>query len=96
MIQQVTITTESTESIKPLVESAIVGKLKNLQHGINRTRERLEAFERQFGMTSVEFERKINARELGESLDFIEWLGEIETLQILHNQQRSLRSAQVR
>jgi len=82
MIQQVTITTESAESIKPLVESAIYGKLKNLQYGINRTRERLDAFEQQFGMTSAEFERRNNARELEESLDFIEWLGEIETLRI--------------
>jgi len=96
MIQQVTITTESAESIRPLVEAAIYGKLKNLQHGINRTRERLDAFERQFGMASTEFERRINARELEESLDFIEWLGEIETLQILQEQQRSLQSAQVR
>jgi hypothetical protein len=96
MIQQVTITTESAESIKPLVESAIYGKLKNLQYGINRTRERLDAFEQQFGMTSAEFERRINARELEESLDFIEWLGEIETLRILEEQQRSLQSAQVR
>lgn len=96
MIQQVTITTESAEPIKALIESAIMTKLKILQHGINRTREHLRAFEQRYGMTTSEFERRINARELSESLDFIEWLGEIETLNILQEQQRSLQTAQLR
>lgn len=95
MIQQVTITSQAPKSIKPLVESAIRNQLKTLQHGINRTRERLAAFEKQFEMSSDEFERKFKARELDESLDFIDWLGEIKTLRLLQEQQNSLQNARV-
>ncbi|MBI5301538.1 MAG: hypothetical protein HY868_05325 [Chloroflexi bacterium] len=86
MIQQVIITSEAPVSIKPLVESAIRNQLKTLEHGSNRTRERLAAFEKQFGMPSDEFEHKFQARELDEDLEFIDWLGEIKTLRLLQEQ----------
>lgn len=95
MIQQVIITSEAPASIKPLVESAIRNQLKTLQHGINRTRERLGVFETQFGMPSDVFETKFNARELDEDLDFIEWLGEIKTLRLLQEQQNSLQGVRI-
>ena len=95
MIQQVIITAEAPGAIKPLVESAIRNQLKTLQHGINRTRERLAALEHQFGMPSDEFERKFTARELDERLDFIDWLGEIKTLRLLQEQLNSLQVARI-
>ena len=42
MLQQVTVTSNSSISLKPLLESAIRTELKALTHGINRTRERLK------------------------------------------------------
>lgn len=90
MIHQATITTESPVSIKPLLESDIRGKLKMLQHGINRTRERLAAFEKQYGMTTEEFECRINGKDLKEMLDFIDWFGEIEMLRLLEAKHRAL------
>ena len=95
MLQQVTVTSGSNAPLKPLLESAIRGELKTLAHGIARTRERLAAFEQQYGMTSPDFERRFAARELGESLDFIEWLGEIKTLRLLEDRQRTLSEAQI-
>ena len=68
---QVTVTSNSNTSLKPLLESAIRSELKALTHGINRTRERLAAFEKQFGMSSDEFERRFKAGEVDETLDFI-------------------------
>ncbi len=96
MIQQVTITTESAESIKPLLESAIRGELKTLMFGIQRTRERLATFEKQFGMTSEEFARRFNGIDLKETLDFIEWSGEIETLRLLEERRNALQNAEIR
>ena len=60
-----------------------------------RTRERLSDFEQRFGMPSADFERRFARRELAESLDFIEWSGEIKTLQLLENQQRALLGVRV-
>jgi hypothetical protein len=95
MIQQVTITSEAQASLKPLVEAAIRRELRVVEHGIQRTRERLDAFEKQYDMTSQEFERRFGAAELKESLDFIEWWGEIKTLQLLEDQQRALENVRI-
>lgn len=38
-------------------------------------RQRLAAFEQRYGMTSHEFFRKVQAGELEEQVEFIDWLG---------------------
>ena len=90
MLQNVTITTNSKVSLRPLVESALHNEAKVLALGLRRTRERLTEFEQRFGLTSAQFEQRFAARELDESLDFIEWLGEIKTLRLLEEQQQAL------
>ncbi len=95
MFQQITITAETPIDIRPLIRAAIQGKLKVLAQGINRTRERLAEFEKQYGMSSAEFERRLAIRELGDSLDFTEWQGEIKTLRLLEEQQHALQLAQL-
>ncbi len=95
MLQQLTITTNSDVSLRPLVESAIQNEVKLLTLGLQRTLERLSDFERRFSMSSADFERRFAARELPESLEFIEWSGEIKTLQLLEDQRRALQGAQV-
>jgi len=64
MLQQLTITTTDKTMLKPLVESALENEKKMLALGIERTRKRLAEFEQQFGMSSAEFERRLNALEL--------------------------------
>ncbi len=78
-----------------LTEIGIRDKIKMLNLGIDRTRERLTAFEKQFGMSSTEFERKFNARELAEDLDLIDWQGEIKTFRHLQDQLNSLQKAHI-
>lgn len=95
MIQEITIKSDSAVNLKPLIEAAIRSELKLLAHGIHRTRTKLVEFERQFGMSSEEFEQKFNHAELNESLDFIEWFGEIKTLRMLHQQQNALERAEI-
>jgi hypothetical protein len=68
---------------------------KQLAHGIRRTRERLSALEGRFGMSSKEFEVRFEAREIAESLDFIEWRMEIEALRLLEEQYDTLNEARL-
>jgi len=96
MLNQVTVTTESPGVLKPLLRAAIQNEARALSHGIKRTRERLLAFEKQFGMTSDEFERRYIAAEIAESLEFIEWLGEIKMLRVLNEQKLALDGARVK
>jgi hypothetical protein len=95
MIQEITIKSDSSVNLKPLIEAAIRGELKVLTHGIKRTRAKLAEFEQQFGMSSDEFEQKFANAELNESLDFIEWFGEIKTLRLLSQQQNALEQAEI-
>ena len=89
-------TTESPSVLKPLLRLAIQNEAKALSHGIQRTRARLLAFEKQFGMTSDEFERRYAAAEIAESLESIEWLGEIKMLRVLNEQKLALDGARVK
>jgi hypothetical protein len=96
MLNQVTVTTESPGVLKPLLRVAIQNEARALSHGIKRTRDRLAAFEKQFGMTSDEFERRYTTAELAESLEFTEWLGEIKMLRVLDEQKLALDGARVK
>ena len=90
MIQQLTITTDVSVALKPLIESAIRSELRLLELSLERTRQRLQAFERRYNLTSEEFARRFDAGEVAESLDFIEWAGEIETYRRLESHRQAL------
>jgi hypothetical protein len=96
MLQQITIQSESEIDLKPLLETAIQGELRNIQHGINLTRARLEGFEKQYSMTTDEFLRRFNSEDLGETLDFIDWHGETKMLALLEGKKKALEGAQVK
>lgn len=95
MLQQLTIKTTDKTTLKPLVESAIQREKEMLTLALSRTREQLASFEQRFGMSSAEFERRLNALELQETVEFTDWRMEIEALRLLENQHRALHEAQV-
>jgi len=95
MNQQATVTTDWLVALKPLIESAISTELRMLELGLERTAQRLRTFETQYGLTSDEFERCFEAAEVDESLDFIEWAGEIKTYRLLQAQRQALQGAQL-
>jgi hypothetical protein len=90
MIQEITLAAESEMPIKPLLESAIRSELEKLRLAIVRTKRRLDQFEEKYEMDTIQFKKKYETAELVESLDFIEWFGEIETLSALISRQKAL------
>jgi hypothetical protein len=95
MLQQVTIKTRDRATLKPLLESAIENEMKLLSLGLDRTRKRLAEFERKYDMTSAEFERRLNALELTETVEFADWRMEIGMLHLLESQYQTLQETQV-
>ena len=95
MSQQIIVSTDVPVDLKPLLEAAIRSELHMLDLSLDRTAERLRTFETQYGLTSEAFMHRFEAGELDESLDYIEWAGEIKTYQLLQTQQRALQSAHV-
>lgn len=95
MVQQVTIVTDTTVEILPLIRSAIQTTLGVLTLGLERTRQRLHAFEEQYQLSSLEFESRFNAGAVGDTFDFIEWAGELKTYHLLEAQYQALQNAQL-
>lgn len=95
MVQQVTIKTSDRARLKPLLRSAIENEKKMLIWGLERTRQRLSEFEQRYGLTSAEFERRLHALELTETVEFSEWRMEIEMLQLLQSQYQALQEAEL-
>jgi len=96
MLQQITVQSESSIDLKPLLETAIQGELRNIQHGINLTLTRLEAFEKQYSLTTEDFLRRFTSEDLGETLDYIDWHGETKMLALLEEKKKALEGARVR
>jgi phage shock protein A len=95
MLQEIVIKSNAEEPIKPLVESAIRNQLKSLQHGIARTKERIAEFEKRLGMTSAEFEQKLQAENIEETIETIDWSMELAALRLLESQFQSLNEAKI-
>lgn len=93
MLGQVTIKTDSPAVLKPLLRAALQNETRILTHGIRRTRERLAAFENQYGMSSEEFAGRFEAGGIKETLEFIDWLMEIRALRLLDEQYQALKNA---
>ena len=92
MSQQILVSTDVAIDLKPLLEAAIRSELQMLELSLDRTARRLRNFETQYGLPSEEFMRRFEAGEQDESLDYIEWAGEMKTYHLLQTQQRALQS----
>lgn len=90
MSQEIRVSSDASVPIKPLIESAIQAELRMLDLAIERTRKRLWDFEKVYSMASKEFESRFERGDLAESLDFIEWAGELKTFQKLNDQKEAL------
>jgi len=95
MLQEITISSNSSTSLKSLLESALQNEKKLLKHGIDRTVARLKKFEEEFSMSSEEFDQKFRQQEIEETLDFIDWQMELKALSMLTEQYQALNNAKI-
>ena len=95
MLQQVTIKTHHKATLRPILRSALEGQKKMVSFGLQRTRQRLDGFEHPFGMNSEEFERRLNAGELDETVAFTDWRMELGMARLLEEQYQALQEAQI-
>lgn len=80
-MSELVLTTSHSYPLRELVQAALETQQRVLQAGIQRTEERLRAFEAQYSLASAEFLRRYEADEFNESLDFAEWIGEMRLLE---------------
>ena len=94
-MQKLVIETTDANLLKPIIEGVIQRELEDIERGIELTRAHLGAFEKQYKMTTVEFLRRFTRDDLGETLDFIEWDGEVKTLELLEEKKALFEEAKV-
>ncbi len=68
---------------------------KMVQSGLKRTRERLLEFEQKYQMDSAEFEQRLHALTLDETVEFSDWRMEIGMLRLLERQYKALEDARL-
>jgi hypothetical protein len=95
MLQQVTIKTSHKATLRPIVLSALENEKRMLSLGLDQARQRLAEYERQHGMTSDEFEHRLNSGELDETVSLTDWRMEIGMLRLLERQYEALLDATV-
>jgi len=91
----ITLTSSGEHPLRPLIEAALGNELRILLAGIKQTTDRLRTFEAQFGMTSDEFIKRYESDELPETLDFVEWVGEVRLLERLSEKAETLREIRI-
>ena len=95
MVQTVVVTADAPVALKPLIQSALRSEAKMLELGLERTRQRLRDFEARYGLTTEEFEHRFERSLVEESLEFIEWAGELKTHRLLEAQVQTLQEAEL-
>lgn len=86
-----TLTSSCHRPLRPLVEAALENELRLLQAGIQRTEDRLQAFEAEYDLSTQEFLRRYENDELPETLAFAEWVGEHRLLERLREKAETLQ-----
>ncbi len=96
MLQQITIETPNLNQFEPILRVALEREVHLVEYAILRTQERLAEFEKKFGISTTEFERRFHPGDLEETLDFIEWWGEVKTLRLLDDKLEIVKAAHIK
>lgn len=96
MSQEITIEIQDASQFESILRTALEREAHLIEYAILRTWDRLKEFEKQFGMSTAEFERRFTSDDLGETLEFIEWDGEVDTLRLLEEKQKIIKEARIK
>lgn len=91
-MSQLLLKTVSEDSIFPLVDAALKAGEREILTGIQKTKQKLSAFEKKYNITTSSF---LKNPSLGDEMESLEWLGEYETLQRLQNKFSRLKEIQI-
>lgn len=87
-----TLISEGTYQVQPLIEAALEHESGLLQVGIRQTEARLSAFEGKYQRSTVDMIAAYEDDQIEETLDMMEWIGEYRLLQRLREKLEALRS----
>jgi phage shock protein A len=77
--------------LRSLIQGALHNEARLLKANIQRTEQKIRAFETQYNLSTAEFLRRYMNDELEETLDFAEWIGETRLLERLREKADTLQ-----
>lgn len=80
------------KDIKPIVEATLQNEMRLLEAGIKKTELNLNKFENKYNMNTDSFISAYENDEVGETIEFSEWIGEIRMLEKLRDKSDILKS----
>lgn len=92
IMAELTLVSPSQHPLQPLVEGALRNELRLLEAGIQRSAQRLQAFEVRYGLSTADFMQRYENDALEETLEFAEWLGEYRLRERLSEKADILRA----
>jgi len=92
---EIVIRTGKSESVMPILDSAIRNQLKLLKTSITRTKIRIDDFEQKYNMSTEQLMQKIRTGLDDDNLDFVEWVGETKILKRLEEEYNELEGLRV-
>lgn len=92
---ELTLVSNGNTPIRNVVEAALKNEYQELLLGIQKTKERVGAFEEKYKMITDEFLKRYAEDEFQHSFDFDEWIGESRILTHLIQKAETLRSIEV-
>lgn len=95
-MSEVIIRSAQPEAVRGQLEAALDSQRRMLVSGIERTRRRLAALEKQYALTTAQLlQRESEGDVEDDNLELIEWLGEARTLERLEAEFSVLEDIQV-
>ena len=74
-MNELRIKSKAPGSLKPLIEVVLEASIRTIKDGIQEAEKGLKEFEEKYQLSTDEFLRKYRKRELGNNLEFCEWMG---------------------
>jgi len=92
---ELTLVSKGSHPIRAVVEAALKNEYQELLVGIQKTKERVQAFEKKYKMVTDEFLKRYADGDFQHSFDYDEWIGESRMLLHLTEKAETLRSIEV-
>jgi len=92
---QVIVQPVTASNVRRLLQAALTHELKVLEIGIEKTTRHLKHFEQQFNQGTLAFYQQFQTSALEDSMEYIKWAGEYETLLQLQQDFQDLSETQL-
>lgn len=92
---ELTLISKQSRPLRSLVEAALANELRSVEAAIDRTENRLREFETTYGLDTATFIARFENDELGETLEFVDWVGEYRLLTHLREKAETFQGIEI-